>query len=123
MNRDDQVSARKAAERLSITLQHFRNLAAELQFERERVSPRRVMYSWTDILERLSLASGRKAEVKNPSRAVFVDQKEASRRLGIAINTFRHHAARTGLLRYSIGKRGVRYRLDEVVEKLAQAQY
>lgn len=123
--RNDFVSATTASLLLRVSKLQFFKMEKAMNFERHTISPRKIRYSLSDVLERIALASGEEAisGLGCVEDAFFIDQREAARRLGIAVNTFRIYAARVGLKRLMIGKRGVRYRWTEVREKLAQVQF
>lgn len=124
MKAEDLVSAKTAAAMLHVSQPFFWKLEKDLGFERFQVSERRVKFSLSDVIDRIAIHNGMaEIVVTSPDDVIFVDQQEASRRLGISVNTFRSHAARVGLTRHKIGKRCVRYRWSEVSRKLAQVQF
>lgn len=121
---DDLLPVKTLAAILQVSQPFFWKMEKEFQFERHQVSERRIKFSLSDVMERIAIHNGQtEIVVTSPDDVIFVDQQEASRRLGISVNTFRSHAARVGLTRHKIGKRCVRYRWSEVSRKLAQVQF
>lgn len=124
MTTQNLVTTKTAAALLGVCEGKFRQMEKEHGFERLRQSPNRFKFSWSEILEKTCLTREFPEFTGTVTEdSIFVDQKEAARRLGITTNTFRRQAARVGLTRHKIGKRGVRYRWGEVYQKLAQVEF